>query len=199
MIRRGPRVVLRPYRAAELDAMEAAMASEEARDWLPLGPPPRHELRRRVDAGGSMSDGRIDLAIEAEGRLIGEIDARHPKWALPPGVWEVGITLFSRADRGRGFGREALALLCDRLFADEDARRVALSTDLENAAMRAVAERCGFRLEGVLRGYMPAGDERRDYALYAMTWDDWTAVPRGEAAGTTTGATTSRAEHRTPG
>ena len=162
------------------------MASEEARDWLPLGPPPRHELRRRVDAGGALSEGRIDLAIEAEGRLIGEIDARHPKWALPPGVWEVGITLFSRADRGHGYGREALALLCDRLFADEAARRVALSTDLENAPMRTVAERCGFRLEGVLRGYMPVGDERRDYALYAMTRGDWSALRATAASSTIT-------------
>lgn len=186
VVRRGRHVVIRPYRIAEIDAMESAMSSDDARDWLPLGPPPRHELRRRVEAGGSMSDGRIDLAVEADGRLIGEIDARHPKWALPPGVWEVGITLFSRADRGRGYGREALALLCDRLFGDEGAERVSLSTDLENAAMRTVAERCGFRMEGALRSYMPVGEGRRDYALYAITKDDWTVLRERMAAETTT-------------
>jgi RimJ/RimL family protein N-acetyltransferase len=179
---RGEHVVLRPYRAEELDLVEAALQAPEAREWLPLGAPPRHELRRRVDSGGEPSEGRIDLAIEAGGRLVGEIDARHPRWATPPGVWEIGISMFSAADRGRGYGREAVALLCDRLFEREGAHRVALSTDLDNAAMRAVAERCGFRMEGVLRSFMPHGDERRDYALYAITRDDWTELRSTGAA-----------------
>ena len=34
-----------------------------------------------------------------------EIDARHPRWAVPPGVWEIGISMFASADRGRGYGR----------------------------------------------------------------------------------------------
>jgi RimJ/RimL family protein N-acetyltransferase len=174
---RGQRVVLRPYRLEEIETMETAMSTSEARSWLPLGAPPRHELRRRVEAAGEPSDGRIDLAVEAEGRLVGEIDARHPRWAVPPGVWEIGISMFAGADRGRGYGREAVALIRDRLFEREGAHRVALSTDLENGAMRAVAERCGFRMEGVLRSFMPSADGgRRDYAMYAITRDDWTAL-----------------------
>src|SRR5207249_9409298 len=134
--------------------------------------PPREELRRRAAAAGLLSDGRIDLVIEAGGRLVGEIDARHPRWALPPGVWEIGITVFARDDRGHGYGREAVRLMCERLFGEEDAHRVSLTTDIENGAMRAVAERLGFRMEGVLRSFMPTGDGRRDYAMYAVTRED---------------------------
>ncbi len=180
---RGDRVVLRPYRPDEIEAMEAAMSTGEARQWLPMGAPPRHELRRRVDAAGEPSDGRIDLAIEVDGRMVGEIDARHPRWAVPPGVWEIGISMFSPADRGRGLGGEAVSLLCDRLFERENAHRVALTTDLDNAAMRTVAERCGFAFEGVLRSFMPSADgPRRDYAMYAITKDDWTALRARERA-----------------
>jgi RimJ/RimL family protein N-acetyltransferase len=179
----GDLVVLRPYRAEEIPEMEAAMRLSEARAWLPLGAPPRHELRRRVDAAGEPSEGRIDLAVEADGRLVGEIDARHPRWAVPPGVWEIGISMFSSADRGRGYGRDAVTLLCRRLFDREAAHRVALTTDLENAPMRAVAERCGFRFEGVLRSFMPSADgTRRDYAMYAITKTDWTALHDGDGA-----------------
>jgi RimJ/RimL family protein N-acetyltransferase len=46
---------------------------------------------------------------------------------------------------------------------------VQISTDVENAAMRAVAERLGFGLEGVLRGFMPDPRGPRDYAIYGMT------------------------------
>jgi RimJ/RimL family protein N-acetyltransferase len=183
VIVRGDLVVLRPYRLEEVDAMEAAMSTAEARAWLPLGAPPRQELRRRVGAAGELSEGRIDLAIEADGRLAGEIDGRHPRWAVPPGVWEIGISMFDSADRGRGYGREAVTLLCDRLFQREGAHRVALTTDLDNAPMRAVAERCGFRFEGVLRSFMPsAGGGRRDYAMYAITKDDWRALRAGDGA-----------------
>ena len=80
---------------------------------------------------------------------------------MPPGVWEIGISMFAAADRGRGYGREAMTLICGRLFEREGADRVALTTDLDNAAMRAVAERCGFRFEGVLRSFMPSAERAR--------------------------------------
>jgi RimJ/RimL family protein N-acetyltransferase len=50
---------------------------------------------------------------------------------------------------------------------------VQLTTDVENAAMRRVAERLGFRLEGTLRGFMPSPDGPRDYLMYAMTKGDF--------------------------
>ena len=46
-----------------------------------------------------------------------------------------------------------------------------LTTDVDNAAMRRVAERLGFGFEGVLRGFMPIGEGPRDYAMYGMTRD----------------------------
>jgi [ribosomal protein S5]-alanine N-acetyltransferase len=169
----GERVALRPYTPEDVDLVETAMRSDDARVWNPLSPPPRHELARRADAGGHLSEGRIDLIVEAEGRAVGEIDARQPRFCLPPGVYELGITLFAPADRGRGYGREAIALLNRRLFEQEGGARVELTTDVDNGAMRAVAERLGFRLEGVLRSFMPTMNGRRDYAMYAMTREDW--------------------------
>jgi RimJ/RimL family protein N-acetyltransferase len=170
---RGRRVTLRPYRSEEVDLVEAGFRVKDAARWLPLGPPPRSELRRRVEAGGRFVDGRIDLALEAEGRLVGEVDARRPRWCLPPGVFELGVSVFDPADRGRGFGSEAVALLTEHLFESGEAHRVELTTDVDNAAMRTAAERLGFVAEGVLRSFMPAHRGRRDYALYAMTRKDW--------------------------
>jgi RimJ/RimL family protein N-acetyltransferase len=36
-----------------------------------------------------------------------------------------------------------------------------------------VLERLGFALEGVLRSFMPSSIGPRDYALYAITDNDW--------------------------
>ena len=170
---RGDLVTLRPYGPGELDAVEAAMRSPDAARWLPLGPPTRSELRRRVEAGGRFAGGRLDLAVEVDGRLVGEIDARAHQTCLPPGVFELGVTVFDPADRGRGVGTEAVRLITAHLFATAEAHRIELTTDVDNAAMRGAAERAGFALEGVLRAFMPAASARRDYCMYAITLDDW--------------------------
>ena len=50
------------------------------------------------------------------------------------------------------------------------------STDLPNAAMRAVFEQVGYTFEGVLRGFMPVrGGDPADYAMYGITRADWSA------------------------
>ena len=113
------------------------------------------------------------------GRLIGEIQARgHPAQTLPPGVFEVGIVLYDPADRGKGYGMEAVALLTGWLFEQAGAARVQASTAVGNLPMRRVLERLGFACEGVMRAFMPEGARRSDYALYAVTKSDWPGAVR---------------------
>jgi RimJ/RimL family protein N-acetyltransferase len=108
-----------------------------------------------------------------DGRLAGEIQARQPEMGLPPGVFEIGIEVHDPSARGGGIGRRALALFLEHLFVEERAHRVQLTTDVDNAAMRRVAERLGFRLEGTLRSFMPSSDGPRDNLMYAMTKGDF--------------------------
>jgi RimJ/RimL family protein N-acetyltransferase len=113
------------------------------------------------------------FAVEAEGRLVGDVQGRCLRFAMPPGVWELGIELWDAADRGRGIGRQTIALLSSHLFEREHAIRVQATTDVDNAAMRRVLEHLGFAFEGVLRGFMPAGSgPPRDYAMYGLTKAD---------------------------
>jgi RimJ/RimL family protein N-acetyltransferase len=134
------------------------------------------QLTDRIAASGTWTDGRVGLllAIEADERLVGEIQARGERsQLLPPGVFELGIELYDQADRGRGTGRAALAIITRHLFEDEHANRVQLSTDVDNVAMRRAAERAGFRFEGVMRSFWPVSEgEPRDYALYGRTRSD---------------------------
>jgi RimJ/RimL family protein N-acetyltransferase len=161
----GERVSLRPFRAEEF---ERALEREPAEDVE------RREARRqRLVLSGTRTAWEVMFAVEAEGRLVGDIQARCSDQAMPPGVWEIGIDLWEEADRGRGIGSEAVRLLIGHLFAREGAHRVQATTDVENAAMRGLLERCGFAFEGVLRGFMPVADEpARDYAMYAITTSD---------------------------
>ena len=117
------------------------------------------------------------MGIQVDGRLAGEVQARQPRMGLPPGVFELGIDLFDPADRGRGIGRDrahpAAEAACSK---QEGAHRVQLTTDVDNAAMRTLSERLGFGFEGMMRSFMPSTDGPRDYAMYAMTSDDYEDV-----------------------
>jgi RimJ/RimL family protein N-acetyltransferase len=169
----GERVTLRAYHDDEAPILVSTWADAE---WFaPKGTGPRElaeRVRERIRRSGSFSDGVEVLAIEAEGRLVGEVQARQPINGLPPGVFELGIELFEQGDRGRGLGADAIASITRHLFADEGAHRVQLTTDVENAAMRRVAERLGFRFEGVMRSFMPGPGGPRDHAMYAITKQD---------------------------
>jgi ribosomal-protein-serine acetyltransferase len=143
-------------------------------DGIHWGPRERDALRRKIELSGRWTEeGQLDLAVESEGRLVGDVQARSVRGAMPPGVFELGIEVFDAEDRGRGLGAAAVVALTRHLFKEEDAIRVQLSTDVDNGAMRAVAERLGFACEGVLRGYMPTAGGPHDYAMYAMTRPDY--------------------------
>jgi [ribosomal protein S5]-alanine N-acetyltransferase len=141
-----------------------------------FGPAEKAELGERIERSGEFDGTELLLGIQVDGRLAGEVQARQPRMGLPPGVFELGIDLFDESDRGRGLGRAALTELLRRLFEHEGAHRVQLTTDVDNAAMRVVSERLGFRFEGVMRSFMPSIDGPRDYAMYAITKDEYEEV-----------------------
>jgi RimJ/RimL family protein N-acetyltransferase len=169
-------VTLRPFSPDEYDVLWA----EETRDrgpfdvaWSPTDERARSDVRARVQHSGTWRDRRVlDLGIEADGRLVGDIQARRDHEFAPPGLFDLGIALFSDV-RGHGIGTTALTLLTSFLFDEEQANRVFLSTDVDNVAMRRSAEKAGFTLEGVLRGFwVVPGQAPRDFALYGRTRAD---------------------------
>src|SRR2546426_12787612 len=102
-------VLLRPFRAEEFDQAWAAMRRLDRRSQ-PFRPV-KARFRRRFAASGRIDRGFLDLAVETDGRLIGEVQARrHPAQTLPPGGFEIGIVLYDAADRSRGHGAAATLL-----------------------------------------------------------------------------------------
>jgi RimJ/RimL family protein N-acetyltransferase len=168
---RGEHVLLRPLREEELETVWQARVNDQTAPWMST-PEAYERLRERVANSGRFVDGWLDLGIESNGRLVGEVDARRPPRTMPEGVFELGISLFDAHDRGRGLGTEAIRLLTRYLFEREEARRVQASTWVENHAMRRVFEKLGFVEEGVLRSYMPSERGRDDYVLYAIVNPD---------------------------
>lgn len=169
----GGAVMLRPFRPEEIEpALDRIFGIEAEPDEGEESP--RALRRKRLALSGTRTRWELLFAIEAEDRLVGEIQARSSEEAMPPGVFEIGIEVYGREDRRRGFGSGAIDVLTSHLFEREEAIRVQASTELDNAAMRRTLERLGFGYEGVLRGFMPSPEGPRDYAMYAVTKADWT-------------------------
>ncbi|HET9671726.1 MAG TPA: GNAT family protein [Actinomycetota bacterium] len=160
---------------ADLDALWSARVGSDT-PWSDTSEAAKDKLRERIAESGRFTNGEILLAIVADGELAGEIQGRQPEMGLPPGVFEIGIEVHDPAARGGGIGRRALALFLEHLFVEERAHRVQLTTDLDNQAMRTVAELLGFRNEGTLRGFMPTPSGPRDYVMYGMTKGDFDEV-----------------------
>ena len=180
----GRKVTLRAFRDDEFERVLKAAQAAPAGDGIHWGPRDPEPIRNKLDASGSWHNGSIELAVEAGGRLVGEVQARCVPRAMPPGVFELGVEIYDDADRGKGLGAEAVLEITSLLFRDEDAIRVQVSTDVANVGMRRVSERLGFEFEGVQRGFMPTTQGPRDYAMYGMTrldFDDRTARRPGSS------------------
>lgn len=99
------------------------------------------------------------------GRLLGGTGLHRLDWTVRR--FEIGYWVRKSA-QGQGYVTEAVAALARMAFEELRARRVEIRMDADNARSRAVAERCGFELEGILRreGLTVAG-EPRDTCVYA--------------------------------
>jgi RimJ/RimL family protein N-acetyltransferase len=164
----GDRVVLRPFREAEFGTVWAGREAASEAAALPFD---REEIGRRIRASGSMTGWGLLLAIETDGRLVGEVQGYR---SAMPGVFGIGIVVYERADRGRGAGRDAVRAMTAHLFDAEGARRVEGGTTPENEPMRRIFARLGFVEEGTLRRFLPGNrGDGVDCVMYGMTRDDY--------------------------
>ena len=164
----GELVTIRQFRPEELDEWLAGFEglNEGA---LPTGPPSRDRLRARIQRSGRLEDGQIDLAIEASGRIVGDIQTQRPPGTVfPPGVYQVGIAVFAEEDRGLGYGLEAMSMFVDWLFGRIGAERVQGGTMPSNTAMRRTFERLGFEQEEAIDVY---GEQHLLYAIERERWE----------------------------
>ena len=85
---------------------------------------------------------------------------------------------------GRGIMTRAVRALTDHGFATLELNRITIAAAVGNTKSRAIAERCGFRLEGIARGAEWLYDHFVDHAIYAITRADW-EVRQGDAPAVT--------------
>jgi RimJ/RimL family protein N-acetyltransferase len=129
-------------------------------------------MRTRMAASGAWTDHGAEYGVWRDGLPLGLVQAVYcPRWGVP-GCYEIGVLVFDPDERGRGIGTQAVSLFLAHLFEEREAFRVWFMTSPDNAGMRRVGERCGFRFEGTARGSVLLEGELRDEVVYGITRDD---------------------------
>ncbi|MEO5853639.1 MAG: GNAT family protein [Nocardioides sp.] len=185
----GERVTLRPVREGDLDEVYAAHLDLVSRgDYFPLGVLGQSPFRAAfADTGFWQKHEGTLLMVTAQDRIIGNIE-----FFTPVSYWdafELSYQLFDTAAAGRGVVTEAVRLLVDYLFATKKQHRIHLAIVPENIASQRVAQKCGFQLEGTVRGAFFNDGRNQDVLLYSLLRTD----PRPWRAATTAASTTSSA------
>ena len=167
--------LLRPLEEADADELHALIEHNRAElaKWMRWAQEHTLEHTRAFihDSRASESDDSgLQRAIVAQERIVGVVGLPQIDWENRSG--EIGYWL-DRAHRGRGIMTSAVAALVDHAFASLNLNRLEIRTDVENAPSRAIAERLGFRYEGILRQSYRVTDERySDDAVYSMLASD---------------------------
>jgi RimJ/RimL family protein N-acetyltransferase len=155
----GPDLVLRRPLPSDLDDIVAQCRDPEFQRWttvpVPYNEPDAHEFLRRVAEGWKGNVARF--AIVYDGRFAGTVDLRFDGL----GGAEVGFGLAPGA-RGKGVMTRALRLMLTWGFERAGLQVVYWRAQVGNWPSRRVATRCGFRMEGTVRGLLEQRGERRD-------------------------------------
>jgi RimJ/RimL family protein N-acetyltransferase len=165
-----PRLILRPRRVEDADAMFAAYSDAELmRYWS--GPPHSDPAQTRAEFEQRSHDPAWRswaITLKGDDTAIGMLAAGEKRQG---NVTELGYMLL-RDHMGGGIAREAVSALIDRIFA-EGQRKVFADTDPDNAASRGLLERLGFKLEGYLRAEWETHIGVRDTTIYGLLREEW--------------------------
>jgi RimJ/RimL family protein N-acetyltransferase len=179
----GARVVLRPFTAADIDAMGPVLADPDVirltgsahttAETLGHAPTLDDATRRWYETRADQPD-RLDLAVvdRATDGCVGEIVLND--W--DPGNQSCNFRiLLGPAGRDRGLGSEATRLVLAHAFTATDLYRVELAVFAFNPRARRVYERAGFVVEGTRRAGLLFDGERIDDVVMSVLRPEWEA------------------------
>jgi ribosomal-protein-serine acetyltransferase len=175
---RGERVLVRPYRADDAEALKEAVdeSREHIRPWLPFADEHQTVEESRDWIIRTQAQWLLREALGCSvweivsNRYLGGIGFHIHNWDI--GYFEIGYWLRASAE-GHGYITEAAKLLTDFAFDSLKANRVEIRCDERNNRSASVPRRLGFKQEGCKRNDMlsPLG-ELRNTLIFAQIPED---------------------------
>ena len=124
----------------------------------------------------------VPFVIELNGVIVGQLNVANILYGAVSsaviGYWVVP-ELGGQAIAGRGIAPIAVALAADYLLGPMSLHRVEVNIVPENSKSLRVAEKLGFRHEGLKQRYIHINGEWRDHYVFALTREDLVSEPDG--------------------
>jgi RimJ/RimL family protein N-acetyltransferase len=158
-------IALRPWRETDADAVYEACQDPDIQHWIPFIPRPYTRDHALAFVRGEVDGiGQHQFAVVEDDRVVGSIGLNVNRQR----TGHIGYWCAADA-RGRGVTSRALRLLSRYGFDELELRRLELITDPDNHASQRVAEKVGYRREGVLRSHLDHPDgRRRDSVMFSL-------------------------------
>jgi RimJ/RimL family protein N-acetyltransferase len=158
-------LALREWTEDDVDAIVEGCNDPEVAYWIPAIPHPYTREDALAFVRGEVVPDEHSLAIVLGDEVVGGmglgVNAHDYRGRL--GYW------MAARGRGRGTCTRALRLLSRHALGELGLQRLELLTDPENTASQRVAEKVGYRREGVLRAHLRHPDGRiRDSVLFSL-------------------------------
>ena len=174
----GERVVIRPYRESDAQALFAAVSEsrDHIRPWLGFA-----DAHQTVEESRDFiihqqaqillrEDMNLSMWDKASGSFVGGMGLHPHDWKIR--YFEIGYWLRASAT-GRGYTTEAVKLLTEYVFTQFKANRVEIRCDEKNTRSAAVPQRLGFVQEARLRNNaLTTSGDLRTTLVFALTPDD---------------------------
>jgi RimJ/RimL family protein N-acetyltransferase len=177
---RGESVYLRPAERADLPTFVRWMADAETTRNLAVRSPFSLAMEERwfdrVLAEHGKSQFHFVICLLADDRAIGTIGFHHVDYEN--GGAEFGIAIGEKSEWNKGYGTDALNVICDFGFGELRLERIELDVYAANPRARRAYEKAGFVVEGTQRRAHFLNGEYVDVLRMALLRDEWLALPR---------------------
>lgn len=129
--------------------------------------------KKYEEADKEKAANRFHFAVrtKSDDRLVGFVTLEGIEWNH--GTGHLALGLGDPQDHGRGYGREALALILRYAFAELNLYRLSATTFEYNARAQQFLEKAGFQLEVRRRQVIHRDGKRWDALKYGLLRDEW--------------------------
>lgn len=172
------RLLLRPYREADIDVLHDIQSRPEVVRYLYWEPRTREKVEQVIRDSPSQIDGEgsgLTLAIQPRGSdtMVGDVVLMYISEAHRQG--EIGFVLHPD-HQGHGYATEAAREMLRLGFEQLGLHRIIGRLEARNSSSAAVLERLGMRLEAHLHENEWVKGEWQSELVYAMLATEWASL-----------------------
>jgi RimJ/RimL family protein N-acetyltransferase len=171
------RLILRTFKEKDIDeCLELTAKLKDIGEFWPTNLWTEQKLCEEYQKSGYWTDTWGSMLItDKQDKMMGEINY-FSGGLLPVTGYEIGYRIYRPEERRKGYISEILPLFVSYMFGLKPINRLQLCCDPQNIGSKIIAEKCGFKFEGIIRESFFTRGKFCDNEMYSMLRSEWEAL-----------------------